>query len=85
MDCRQFSRRHGFLIDKTRLATNLYTIFEDHFDFLIVFNQYDYETDLDLTARAGYSGINGSVSNSVSGLRRTPTTTSCLSGPTSML
>ena len=51
MDCRQFSRRHGFLIDKTRLATNLYTIFEDHFDFLIVFNQYDYETDLDLTGQ----------------------------------
>ena len=58
----------GFYKDRRRLAKNLYSIFEDHFDFIIVFNQYDYETNLNLSARAGYSGINGSVSNSVSGI-----------------
>ena len=58
----------GFYTDKLRLAKNLYTIFEDNFDFLIAFNQYDYASNLDLSKRAGYSGINASVRNIVSGI-----------------
>tara|TARA_B100001971_G_scaffold114800_1_gene105660 strand:- start:53 stop:1417 length:1365 start_codon:yes stop_codon:yes gene_type:complete len=58
----------GFYTDKLRLAKNLYTIFEDNFDFLIAFSQYDYASNLDLSARAGYSGINASVRNIVLGI-----------------
>ena len=58
----------GFYTDRLRLAKNLYTIFEDNFDFLIAVNQYDYESDLNLNARAGYSGINASVRNIVLGI-----------------
>ena len=58
----------GFYKDKLRLANNLYTIFEDNFDFLIAVNQHDYESNLNLSARAGYSGINSSVRNIVSGI-----------------
>ena len=58
----------GFYTDKLRLAKNLYTIFEDNFDFIIAFNQYDYASDLNLNARAGYSGINASVRNIVLGI-----------------
>ena len=58
----------GFYTDNLRLAKNLYTIFEDNFDFIIAVNQYDYEFDLNLSARAGYSGINAAVRNIVSGI-----------------
>ena len=58
----------GFYIDRQRLAKNLYTIFDDNFDFIIAFNQFDYESNLDLSERAGYSGINAGVSNKVGGI-----------------
>ena len=63
-----FSGDTGFYTDRQRLAKNLYTIIEDNFDFLIAVNQYDYESDLNPTARAGYSGKNAAVRNIVSGI-----------------
>ena len=42
--------------------------FEDDFDYILTLNQYDYEADIDLMDRAGYSGVHFGVSNKVSGI-----------------
>ncbi len=34
----------GFDTDRARVAQNLYTIFEDNFDYILTLNQYDYKT-----------------------------------------
>ena len=58
----------GFDTDRARVAQNLYTIFEDDFDYILTLNQYDYKADIDLMDRAGYSGVHFGVSNKVSGI-----------------